>query len=156
MKHVRHLGISMNAAPDVKTCVRDCDIVVTTTPSRRPLLKLPWLKNGVHINAIGADATGKQELDPAILKQAKIVVDAWEQASHSGEINVPLEKGLLTKRDIYADIGQIVAGKKRGRVTKREITIFDSTGLAIQDVAIANLIYTKARKKNVGAWTDII
>lgn len=156
IKDMKRLRLKLVATKDIRDCVLDSDIVVTTTPSRKPLIKLKWLKVGVHINAIGADAKGKEELEPAILKKAKVVVDAWEQASHSGEINVPLKKGLISKKDIYADIGQIVAGKKRARSAKDEITVFDSTGLAIQDVAISNLIYETALKKKVGKWIEII
>lgn len=140
----------------IKECVSESDIIVTTTPSRKPLVKLEWLKKGVHINAIGADAKGKQELDPRILKKAKIVVDSREQASHSGEINVPLRKGAISKHDIYADIGEIVAGKKKGRANSYEITVFDSTGLAIQDAAIADLIYKTAVKKGIGKWAGFV
>jgi len=140
----------------VKECVKDCDIIVTTTPSRRPLVQLKWLKPGVHINAIGADAPGKQELDPGILKNAKVIIDHWEQASHSGEINVPLRKKLITKKNIYADIGEIVTGKKKGRTQRDELTVFDSTGLAIQDVAIATLIYRTAVRKKKGRRVKII
>lgn len=140
----------------VKECVKDCDIIVTTTPSRKPLIRLDWLKRGAHINAMGADAKGKKELDTRILKRAKVVVDAWEQASHSGEVNVPLSRGSLSKKDIYADIGEIVTGKKKGRTNKSEITVFDSTGLAIQDVAIANVIYRKAVKLRVGKYVRLV
>jgi alanine dehydrogenase len=105
---------------------------------------------GTHINAIGADAKGKEEIDPKILCKAKIVVDDWEQASHSGEINIPVAKGILKKEDIHATLGEICAGLKKGRVSDEEITLFDSTGLAIQDVATANLIYKKAKEKGIG------
>lgn len=154
MGQLRKLKIQIQNT--VKACVKDSDIIVTTTPSRQPLVNSKWIKAGTHINAIGADARGKQELDPMILKRAKIVVDAWGQASHSGEINVPIRKGKLSKKDIYADIGQIVAGKKQGRRKKEEITVFDSTGLAIQDVAIANIIYRKATKLKKGKYVNFI
>lgn len=131
------------------------DILVTTTPSRKPIIKREWLLPGVHINAIGADAAGKEELDPQILKEAKIVVDNWEQASHSGEINVPLAKGILKKEDIYASLSEIVCGDKPGREDEREITIFDSTGLAIQDLYTANLVYRLALKRKTGREINI-
>ncbi|MBN1595636.1 ornithine cyclodeaminase family protein [candidate division FCPU426 bacterium] len=137
-------GLRVSVAESVRGCVENADIIVTTTPSRRPLIKPEWLKKGVHINAIGADAKGKQELDYRLLQKAKIVVDAWEQAAHSGEINVPLRCGQLQRSDIYAHIGEIAAGSKKGRTRLLETTVFDSTGLAIQDTAIANLIYQKA------------
>ncbi len=138
----------------VKSCVKDADIIVTTTPSRKPLVRLEWITEGAHINAIGADAKGKQELAPEILKKAKVVVDAWGQAFHSGEINVPLSKGQITKKDIYADIGEIAAGEKKGRTKEKELTVFDSTGLAVQDIAIADLVYKKAKKLKIKKYLE--
>jgi len=139
-----------------KECVERADIIATTTPSRKPFLKYEWLKPGAHINAIGADAKGKEELDPRILKNAKVVVDSWQQASHSGEINVPLAKGAISRKDIYADIGEIAIGKKKGRIGKEEITVFDSTGLAIQDVAIAHAVYISALRLHKGRWVALV
>ena len=126
--------------------VSKMDILVTTTSARKPFLKRKWILPGTHINAIGADAKGKQELDPQILKDGKIVIDDWSQATHSGEINVPLEKGEISEKDIFASLGEIVSKKKKGRENEKEITIFDSTGLAIQDLFTANLVFKKAKK----------
>jgi len=117
----------------------DVDILFTITPSSKPLVNS--ISPGTHINAIGADAEGKQEINPKILKQAKVVIDDWPQASHSGEINVPLSKKQITKKGIYGELGEIVAKKKTGRSDSKEITIFDSTGLAIQDVSCAYVVY---------------
>lgn len=130
--------------------VCDCDILVTTTPSREPIVMNEWIAEGTHINAIGADAPGKEELGPKILKRAKIVVDDLPQASHSGEVNVPLEKGLLAEKDIFGELGEVVTGRKKARTSESDITIFDSTGLAIQDVATADMVYQKAMKENLG------
>ncbi|MEM2312510.1 MAG: alanine dehydrogenase [Candidatus Nezhaarchaeales archaeon] len=149
VKEIRAVGTAEEA-------VRGADIVVTVTPSRSPIVMSNWIKEGVHINAIGADAPGKEELDPAILKRAKIVVDDWEQASHSGEINVPLSKGLLTKQDVYGEIGQVVAGLKPGRTSNEEITVFCSTGLAVQDAVTAKLVYDKAKSRNLGVWMQLV
>jgi len=121
------------------------DIVVTVTPARKPILKRAWILPGTHINAIGADAPGKEELDPKILKKAKIIIDDWHQAICCGEVNVPLSKGIIQKKDLWASLGEIVAGKKIGRKNDKEITIFDSTGLAIQDLFTANYVYKKAK-----------
>jgi alanine dehydrogenase len=132
------------------------DILVTSTPAREPIVKKEWIKPGTHINAIGADAQGKEELDPEILKLAKIVVDNFEQASHSGEINVPLAKGLIKKENIFGELGEVVSGKKPGREKEEEITIFDSTGLAIQDLYTATLVYKEAKRKKIGKEIKII
>ena len=130
--------------------VCDCDILVTTTPSREPIVMNEWISEGTHINAIGADAPGKEELDPKILKRAKVVVDDLPQASHSGEVNVPLTKGIILEKDIFCELGEVITGKKKARTKVSDITVFDSTGLAIQDVATANLVYQKAMKANLG------
>ena len=125
----------------------NADIVVTTTPSRKPIIKKHHIKPGTHINAIGADARGKQELEPVLLKNAKVVVDDIEQASHGGEINVPLSEGKFRIQEIYGTIGEIAANLKKGRENNDEVTIFDSTGLAIQDIVCAKLVYEKAKAK---------
>ncbi len=156
VKQMQRPGETMSVCSTVKDCVGDCDIVVTTTPSRKPIVQRSWIKNGTHINAIGADAAGKQELDPLILKNAKVVVDDYRQASHSGEINVPVSKGNLSQKDIYAQLGQIVCGNKKGRSSQQEITVFDSTGLAIQDLAVADLVYRSALKQNVGQKFNLL
>jgi alanine dehydrogenase len=117
----------------------DCDVVVTTTPVRTPIIKDEWIRGGTHINAMGADAPGKEELDPRILSRAKVFVDDKEQAIHSGEVNVPIRRGLFHPEDIAGTLGEVVLGLKK-RQTAEEITVFDSTGLAIQDMALAHLI----------------
>lgn len=121
----------------------DCDVLVTTTPSRTPLVKNEWIHEGMHINAIGADAPGKEELDPAILRRARVFVDDPAQAVHSGEINVPIRRGLYAAGMIAGTLGEIVTGRK-GRQRPGEITVFDSTGLAIQDLAIASIAMQQA------------
>jgi alanine dehydrogenase len=129
-----------------KAC--DADVVVTTTPSRKPIVMHEWIREGTHINAIGADAPGKEELDPLILKRAKVFVDDRPQAIHSGEINVPIAKGLFHAHDIAGTLGEVVVGVK-GRKNPDEITVFDSTGLAIQDLAIAGLAMAG------GKWVEL-
>ncbi len=156
LKDMSHLGLKIEIKQDVADCVSQADIIATTTPSRRPIVKFEWVKKGAHINAIGADAKGKEELDPKILKNAKIIVDDKRQASHSGEINVPLAKGLLKEKDIYSELGQIIIGKKKSRISNSEITVFDSTGLAIQDMAVADLVYKKAVKNKIGKLIEIV
>lgn len=139
----------------VREAVEGADIVVTTTPSRKPLVMSNMVSPGMHFNCIGADAPGKQELDPAILKQAKIFVDDREQAYHSGEINVPISHGIIAKESIWAEIGEVVAGLKPGREIRDEITVFASTGLAIQDAVTAKIVYEKALEKGVGRFIKI-
>jgi alanine dehydrogenase len=118
--------------------VCDSDVIVTTTPSRTPIVMDEWIHEGTHINAIGADAPGKEELDPAILERAMVIVDDPVQAVHSGEINVPVSERKFSQGEIAGTLGDVVLGRKK-RTSSGQITIFDSTGLAIQDLAIASI-----------------
>lgn len=140
---INNYDLKVVHAKSVQTAVEDTDIITTTTPVRKPIVKEDYISKGMHINAIGADAEGKQELDVGILKKADIVIDNWEQASHSGEINFAVSQRIITQEDIYANIGEIITGKKPGRTSLDQITIFDSTGLAIQDISCANAIYRR-------------
>ena len=143
---------------NVSKTVEGADIVVTTTPSRKSLVMEDMVSPGMHITCIGADAFGKEELDTLILKKAKIVIDDWEQASHRGESNVPLllRDKIIMKEDLWCEIGQIVAGLKPGRTSKEEITVFNSTGLAVQDAVTAKIAYDKALKERVGNFINIV
>ena len=147
---------SVCSVKSIEKAVQDADIIVTATPSRKPLVSAEWITDGTHITCVGADAPGKQELDPAILVKSKIVVDDWSQSCHGGEINVPLAKGIIKREDVWGDICEIVAGLKQGRTAPEEITVFTSTGLAIQDAATANIAYRKALKENIGEKVDIL
>jgi len=148
------LGLNAFVCP-IEETLAGSDIVTTVTPARKPVVMREHVRPGTHLNAIGADAQGKQELESALLKDARIVIDNWEQASHSGEINVPLAEGAITRDDVYADIGELVAGKKQGRDDDEQITVFDSTGLAIQDLACAALVYRKLSGKSSKRFTTI-
>jgi ornithine cyclodeaminase/alanine dehydrogenase len=132
-----------------------CDIVCTTTPARSPVVLRSWVSEGTHINAMGADAPGKHELDSKLLSDAKVVIDDEHQAHGSGEVNVPLSNGSYSADQIFGTLGEIVAGTKVGR-TGDEITIFDSTGLAIQDVAVARVIYERAKGRGVGLEVALV
>jgi len=132
------------------------DIVCTLTPSRSPIIKKEWIAPGTHINAIGADAPGKQELDPSILKEAVVIVDDIKQASGSGEINVPIQKGIYSVGEVYGTLAEVVAGKKKGRAHNNDVTVFDSTGIAVEDIAVARLLFEKAKQLGVYPSIDLV
>jgi alanine dehydrogenase len=119
-------------------------VVVTVTPARDPIVMADWIAPGTHIAAIGADKKGDQELEGRLLKNARIFVDDIRQCRTDGEINVPLSQGLITEAHIAGSIGEIITGKKAGRTSDDEITIFDSTGIALQDSATVPLEYQRA------------
>lgn len=141
----RTYKLETTISDDIDEVTTDVDLLFTTTPSRTPLVRK--VSPGTHINAIGADAEGKQEISTNILKQATVVIDDWSQASHSGEINVPVSKRQFSKKKVYAELGDIVAKKKKGRTSNKEITLFDSTGLAIQDVSCAFVVYKELKDR---------
>jgi len=136
-KKTYHLETMISS--DIDEITTDVEILTTTTSAREPLVRN--VSPGTHINAIGADAKGKQEINARILKQSKLVIDDWSQAPHSGEINVPLNKRQLLQKEIYGTLGDIAIGEIKGRTSEDEITLFDSTGLAIHDVACAFTVY---------------
>lgn len=142
-------NLDVEAVETPEIAVKNADVVVTTTPSRKPFIKADWISPGTHINAMGADAPTKQELEPELLLKSKIIIDSWAQASHSGEINTPVARKILKRKDIHAKLGDVIVGNATGREGD-EITIFDSTGLAVQDVVTAGMIYRQARKKGFG------
>ena len=132
------------------------DVVCTLTPVHEPIVKADWVRNGAHVNALGADAAGKQELDPDILSHAVVVVDDWEQATHSGEVNVPLSEGVLRREHIRGTLGAILEKAIPGRTSPTETTVFDSTGLAIQDAAVARVVYERAAREGMGTRVDLV
>jgi alanine dehydrogenase len=105
---------------------------------------------------MGADAAGKHEIADDVLADAKIVIDDYEQCTHSGEINVPWSEGTLDDDDIHAEIGDVVAGQKPGREDGDGVTVFDSTGLAIQDVAASHVVYEHAREQDIGTEFPLV
>ncbi|HTO99728.1 MAG TPA: hypothetical protein VMJ64_00010 [Anaerolineales bacterium] len=141
---------------NLEPVVRGADVVVTVTPARAPIVKNEWVDEGTHIAALGADKSGDQELDAQILKRARIFVDDIRQCRTDGEINVPLSQGLLKETDIAGEIGEVIIGKKKGRTSDREITLFDSTGIALQDSATIPLEYERALAAGVGVEKKMI
>lgn len=131
------------------------DIVCTATPSRLPFLRASWVRPGAHVNAMGADAPGKQELDAELLRSAAVFIDDIHQARGSGEINVPLSNGEFRIDEIAGTLGEVVAGSLP-RPDATTTTVFDSTGLAIQDLALARAIYEAARAQSIGQEIDLL
>jgi alanine dehydrogenase len=132
-----------------------CDIVSTLTPSREPIVRREWVKDGAHVNAMGADAAGKQELDGELVLNARVVVDDPEQCLHSGEVNTLASRGGFDEDDVYATLGEVVAGEAPTR-DEDDITVFDSTGLAIQDVAAARIVNERGRERGVGSPFELV
>ena len=133
-----------------------CDVLSTVTPVRDPIVPRDAIGDHTHVNAMGADAEGKHEIADAILDDAKLVIDDYDQTTHSGEINVPFAEGTLDDEDIDASVGEIVVGDQDGRTSADGLTVFDSTGLAIQDVAAAHVVFEHADERDNGTEFDLL
>ncbi len=144
------LGVALKPVSSPAEAVRGADIVYCTTRATEAVVRDEWVSPGTHLNAFGSDAPGKRELDPAILARSKVVVDSVEQCKIGGEISEPVAQGMISEDDVYAELGEIVNGWKKGRVHEDEVTVMDSTGLAALDVVAFNHAYEKALALGAG------
>jgi alanine dehydrogenase len=145
------LGVQVVQVGSAKEAVSGSDIVLTASTSKTPVVEGGWLLAGAHVNAIGSHTPDARELDVATVKRAKLIVDSKEAAlKEAGDLIIPISQGLLSQDHIYAELGEIVTGKKPGRENESEITVFKSQGLAIQDISTARKVYDLATKKGVG------
>ena len=143
------LKLDVQPASDLSV-VRESDIVVTCTSARRAFLTPELVQPGTFISAVGADNSDKHEIDPRLYAASLSVVDSLEQAAEIGDLHHALEAGAVTRAHVHADLGEILAGTKPGRTNAQAITLFDSTGMGLQDVAAAVAIYKRALEAGAG------
>ena len=148
------LRIEIETVRDLGQAVNRSDICITCTPSTQFFLKQEYVAPGTFVGAVGADSPEKQELEPVLLSENKLVVDILEQCASIGELHHALADGLITKQDVHAELGDVIAGTRPGRTSSDEIIIFDSTGMALQDVIAAAAVYEKAVSKGAGKLID--
>ena len=141
------LGIDVIAASDLGGASRESDICITCTPSRTAILGAGDVSAGAFVAGVGADNENKQELAAALLARATVFVDILDQAAVAGDLHHAIAAGVMTREDVRAELGEVVAGRKPGRTHNDEIIVFDSTGTALQDVAAAVAVYEKARER---------
>ena len=145
------LEIDVEPVGTGKEAATHADIVVTATPATEPVLKGGWLADGCHVNAVGSGTPGFRELDESVLQRSKIVADDIEAAaSETGDFLAPMREGRFSKEQIHAGLGDLVIGRKEGRTNDREITLFKSVGLALEDVSAAKFIYERAVERGLG------
>jgi ornithine cyclodeaminase len=150
------LGIPVDCCTSPEEVVRQSDFVVTTTPSHQPYLKAVWLHPGMHITSMGSDAEHKQELYADVIGRAdRLVCDSKAQCFRLGELHHALEAGVITKEEEISELGELISGRKPGRLTEKEITVCDLTGVGVQDTAIALLTYERARAKGLGTIFEV-
>ncbi len=150
------LGFPVLPTSSAREAVDGADIVVTVTTAGEPIVDSAWIADGAHINCIGSGSPDRRELDDATVARAKVVVDTRESAlAEAGDLLIPMSKGLITADWIHAELGEIVTGRRPGRTSDREVTLFKSVGVALQDVAAAAAAYRQARAMGLGRTLDL-
>jgi alanine dehydrogenase len=150
------LNIEVVPAESPEQIVAEADIICAATSSPTPIFDGSAVREGTHINGIGSHTPNARELDTTIIKRSRLVADSYEAClKEAGDIMIPIEEGAIDKSHMYAELGEIVIGKKPSRQNDSEITLFKSNGLAIQDVATAKLVYDKAVAAGIGQNVDL-
>jgi alanine dehydrogenase len=148
------LSIEVIPVSDAAEAVKGCDIVIAASAAKTPIVMGDWISPGTHINGIGSHTPDARELDEKTIKKSKIVVDSMEAAlREAGDLLIPMANGVIRQDHIYAELGELVLGRKPGRDNDDEITLFKSQGLAIEDVSTAKAVYEKAKAQGKG--TDL-
>ena len=138
------------AVGDGEKAARTADAIVTVTPATAPIIKRAWLRPGTHISCVGADMPGKQELESALVASARLFVDDRAQSVAAGELEVPVKEGVISEADIVAELGEVISGRAAGRTSDDEITVFDTSGIAVQDLASSKVAYERAVEADLG------
>ncbi|EOH87968.1 ornithine cyclodeaminase family protein [Enterococcus pallens] len=147
--------LQIRAVEDIASATGEADIVVTATPSKQPLIQADWVKPGTHFSCVGADMSGKQEIDGAIFQQARLFVDDRNQAIAVGETEQPIKQGFINETAIQGEIGEVILGRVAGRISNEDITIYDTTGIALQDLAVTKQVLDAAKKNEIGQVVDL-
>ncbi len=150
------LRLDIVRAVSPEEILKETDIICTATSSPTPLFDGRKVREGTHINAVGSHTPKARELDTAIIKRSKIIADSYDAClKEAGDIIVPIREGVIDKSHLRAELGEVIIGKKPARTDAREITLFKSNGLAIQDVAAARLVYEKAMHAGIGTSIEL-
>lgn len=150
---VTALGLDYVAETSPQAVAEAAEIIITVTPSQKPILLKDWIRPGTHISAMGADTKGKQELDPALVAAARLFVDEAAQAISIGECQHAYAQGMIGAADLTA-LGEVLGGRAEGRRSETEITLFDGTGVALQDLVVADLAMRRAMETGRGVVVD--
>jgi alanine dehydrogenase len=148
-------NICFEVAETLKEAVEKSDVIITVTRSKSPLIEKAWVKKGTHFSCVGADMAGKEEIDPEIFRNARIFVDDKQQCIQVGELEIPVKKGIVKESEIAGEIGDLLEGKIQGRTSNEEITIYDTTGIALLDLITAKVAIDLAAEKNLGSYIEI-
>jgi ornithine cyclodeaminase/alanine dehydrogenase-like protein (mu-crystallin family) len=151
----RRLHIEVAPASDLEAAVAASEICITCTPSHRYIIDSAWVKPGSFLAGIGADSEHKQEIDPALFRSARVVVDSLSQCAAIGDLHHALEAGVISRGEVHAELGEVIAGQKAARQSETETILFDSTGVALTDVAVAARVYELALERRRGTFVSL-
>lgn len=151
----KRYDVNFEVVDNIEETVKEADIIITATPSKKPMIKKEWITPGTHINCVGSDMKGKQEIDEKIFGIAKVFVDDINQSIAVGETETAIKEGVISKEDIVGEIGDLIIGNIKGRLSDDEITLFDTSGLAIQDLITAKCALSLAEEKGLGTEVEI-
>lgn len=147
--------VQYTAVKDIAKATGESDIIITVTPSKEPIIKRDWVKAGTHFSCIGADMSGKQEIAPEIIRDARVFADDLHQCIQVGEIERPIKEGFLQKEALAGEIGDIIIGRTQGRKDADQITVFDATGTALLDLITAQMAFDAAEQYDMGTTITI-
>lgn len=152
----RQHGIRVEAVDSARAAVEGADLVCTLTSSREPVLEGRWLAPGCHVNAAGACMPAARELDTEAVRRARLFVDRRESAlNEAGDLLIPIQEGALGAEHIQGELGEVLAGTLAGRGSREEITLFESLGLAVEDLAAATYLDRVGRERGVGVLVEL-
>ena len=140
---------------DLAQCVGESDIIITVTPAKAPVIKKEWVKPGTHLSCIGADMEGKEEIDPQLFVGARIFADDKAQCMRVGEMELAIQGGFISADQITGELGEVLIGRIKGRLSDEDITIFDATGLALLDLVTGKKAIDLSKEKELGTTADI-
>ncbi|HEU4530304.1 MAG TPA: ornithine cyclodeaminase family protein [Steroidobacteraceae bacterium] len=146
-RHAREVGMRTERTASARACAHEAEIVVTLTPSTHPILGPADVAPGAFVAGVGADNPSKSELAPALLRESRVVVDVLEQSASMGDLHHAIAAGAMTAEDVHAALADLVAGVARGRTSPHERFVFDSTGVALQDLAAAEMLFERAQQR---------
>lgn len=152
-----NLGITVERAASAEAVVAAADVVCTLTPSRDPVLLGRWLRPGQHVNAVGAPPRpDHREVDAEAMRRSRVVVDGHDTAmAKSGGVLLAIAEGAISEDDVRTELGHVVVGSHPGRSSDEEITLFESVGIGLQDLATAQLVMAHAAERGVGTTVDL-
>ncbi|MCT4620047.1 MAG: ornithine cyclodeaminase family protein [Marinisporobacter sp.] len=146
----KKFDVSFEAVENLEDAVKKSEMITTATPSKKPMIMKEWVNKGTHISCVGADMSGKQEIDENIFSSAKVFVDDINQAKNVGETEMAIKKGVIPESHIIGEIGELILENIKGRNSKEDITVYDTTGIALQDLMVSKLALDLAKEKGIG------